>query len=274
MKIAFAVVAGLSLGLTACGSDGSNDPKSVWLKVLNKCASTDLVKTQNLIYFGASNTTGPGSIFRQAAAGDYRIRWPIGAISPAPGTSVVIPGDDVTCSGTSSTASDFNASLTFTGSPAPISAGLQNDLKKAQNIQVSPTNIAWDTVAEGPYEIYASSLPVAAPGPHADLLTGKMLVLYRALRVHGYSAKLDFNSSDALALQAKYTGPQLAGSLGAGLSASWSANGTLTISAPDNFYIAGQLVGYNGSGFSAHGSALAASVVTVPTNTTAKVEAP
>jgi hypothetical protein len=76
------------------------------------------------------------------------------------------------------------------------------------------------------------------------------------LRVHGYSAKMDFSASDAASVKAKFTGPQLGGSLSGGLTASWNASGSLTLSSSGDFYIAGQLVKYSGTGFSSSGPAI------------------
>jgi hypothetical protein len=261
----------VAMASVAC--DGSNDIRSGWEKVLSHCASTDLVKASNILYFGPSNTTGPGSVFRKAADADFRIRWPAGDLVPPAPVTIIVRGADSACSGSTQTNSDFGASLSFSGQPTPISAGLQADFKKASSVDVQAGKIAWDTVAEGPYKQYVDSLP-GASGAQKDLFTGQMLVLYRALRVSGYAVALQFSSTDAANLQAKYSGPQLGGALSAGLNATWGSNGKLTLSASSDFYIAGQLVKYTAGGFAEQGDAIAPTPIDVGTKAKATIEHP
>jgi hypothetical protein len=251
---------------------GDNDARTAWQKVLSQCATTDLVSPGNILYFGPSNVVGPGSVFRKASAGDYRIRWPIKSIVPPASDAVIVPGADQPCSGSTQSNSDISATLGFAGQSSPISANLQGDFKKANSVEVKAGHLAWDTVAEGPYQGYVDSLPPTS-GAQKDLFTGQMLVLYRALRVSGYTVNLTFSSSDAASLQAKYTGAQLGGQLGGGFSAAWSSSGTLTLSSSGDFYIAGQLVKYARGGFAGRGPAVAPTYEPVDPSAKATVEA-
>ena len=102
-----------------------------------------------------------------------------------------------------------------------------------------------------------------------DLNSGTRLVLIRALRVQGFTADIVFSAADAASAKAKYSGQitsGLTGELGAGLTASWTDDTTLRITATD-FYIAGELGRYTTSGF-ASGQVTASRLEEIPTNAT------
>ena len=234
-----------SLLVAACDED---DVKTAWDNVLRKCVVSDLLG-YTVIYFGPSNPIGPGSIWRDDGSGGYRVRW---TLDDMPGnTDFIINGNPYNCDETSPTKFSLKAALGLIGTVSPASDELSNDFQKAKNIEIKATSVAWDIIREGPYGAYVEKLP-ADGGVREDLGKGDRLILYRALRVRGYSAKLEFSSEDAARLKAKYSGQlpkPLTGAVGAELSASWSEDNTLTLSSAKDVYIAGALAPYSAIGF-------------------------
>ncbi len=255
--------------LNICPDTG--DSRNAWNNVLQHCANSDL-NSQTILYFGPSNSLGPGSIWRKASDGGYRLGYELKDILGMPAdNTLIVKGDPVGCNGSTSSTSDFGASLNFDGNSLPLTASLQADIKSAKNVQAEATSISWDLIKEGPYTAGISQLP-AGNAVRSYIGSDDKLVMYRALRVTGYSAKIDFNQADVAGLQAKYAGPQLGGALGGGLTANWAANGTLTITSPSEFYIAGEIVPYKTTGFASPEAALSARKVQVGNHATGKKE--
>jgi hypothetical protein len=228
------------------------DAKSSWDAVIKKCSDNQL-NGNTVLYFGPSNNVGPGSIWRPGADGGFRLRYSLDDM-PDP-KQFIEKGNPSTCDGSSATNFGLKASIGLTTSITPGSIELANDFQKAKNIQVKTTAISWDIVKEGPYESYIKNLS-PADSVRDDLGKAGRLVLYRALRVSGFSATLEFTDSDTLGLKGKYSGTlskQITGDVGAELSASWTSDNKLVLTSTGDFYIAGELVPFKAGGFSAGG---------------------
>ena len=184
--------------------------------MVKKCVASDL-NGETILYFGPSNKVGPGTVWRAGSDGGYRLRW---SLQEMPGNEVFMnPGNQSSCEGSSTTKFGFKAALGLTSQITPASGSLANDFQKAKSINVKAASVAWNTIKEGPFENYIKALPATA-GIREDLGKGNRLVLYRALRVSGYSAVMEFNTSDVAELKAKYPGPlpkSVTGELSAGL---------------------------------------------------------
>jgi hypothetical protein len=234
----------LCFSLSGCNHD---DARSAWTSVIDKCARSQL--NGKILYFGPSNNIGPGSVWRKPEGGGFRVRY---SLAEMPGNSVFITqGTPSSCDGSSETKFGTKASVGLSTSLSTASAEVQNDFQKATNIQVRAGSIAWDIVKEGPYEAYVRALP-SVGGVREDLAVGDRLVLYRALRVIGYSATLEFSTSDAAALKAKYSGvlpKSVTGDVSAEMAATWSTDNKLTLTSTGDFYLAGELVPFKPAGF-------------------------
>jgi hypothetical protein len=60
---------------------GATDARSAWIDVLSKCASTELLGS-SVFYFGASNSVGPGSVWRKEGDGSLRLRFDLNELEP------------------------------------------------------------------------------------------------------------------------------------------------------------------------------------------------
>jgi len=245
-SVAFAIVAGACAIAAGCKSP---DAKNAWNDVVKNCAKSDL-NGKTILYFGPSNNVGPASIWRKADQGGYRLRW---TLSDLPGVDAAIqPGSEMTCAGDAKRDFSGKASLGLLSNISPVTGDLGGEFGRARKITVTAESMAWDTLKEGPFEVYVDGLSEASP-IKKDLDTNMRLVAVRALRVHGFSADLEFDSNSAATLKAKYNGGLPAGTSGevsAGFEGKWTSETNLKISAKD-FYIAGELGEYKSTGFAA-----------------------
>lgn len=242
------------VAVTAGCNDGGS--KTAWTAVAKDCAVSDL-NSSKMLFFGPSNVLGPGSIWREASPSDgggYRVRWDSTALPPEPKWSK--GGGEFSCQGSKRTSFSGGATASFASDLAPLSADIKADFSKAKNIEVKASMMKWDLLLEGPFEQTVVGLPAGSPVKQ-DLAKPGRLVLYRALKVSGFEAKLTFDNSTSGELKAKYTGGALKsvnGALGVGMNLKWTSANELELSAPSDFYIAGELVRFDaGGGFAAAG---------------------
>ncbi|CAJ48464.1 putative lipoprotein [Bordetella avium 197N] len=229
--------------------------KTAWSKILERCADSD-INSSTTLFFGASNTLGPGSIWRkapEAAGGGYRVRWRNHAIPDAKAWSLA--GQTFTCDGINSIHLSGDAVGSFSTEILPVSGQLQTDFALAKSIKVTASKMRWNEVMEGPFEQTIAQLPDTAPIKE-DLARPGRLVLYRALKVEGFDTTLSFDAPISAMLQGKYpNNPQMILPGHDTLSASfkWVNDSELHVSVPSGFYVAGQLVPFNTvSGFASN----------------------
>lgn len=239
-------------GLIAATAFLAGCDDNIWTAVAKDCAVSD-IDSKKMLYFGPSNTLGPGSIWREApenAGGGYRVRWDSTAV---PGVSNWSrDGAEFACQNATRRRLTGQAAATFASQLSPLSAEASADFARAKSAEVKASMMKWDLLLEGPYEQAVIGMP---PGSQVqeDLRRPGRLVLYRALKVRGFEAKMTFDDAVGAQLQGKYSGPAikaLNGELGAGLNFRWTNAGELIITSPGDFYVAGELVPFDsGAGF-------------------------
>lgn len=241
----------------------NNDAKKVWKDVIKKCATSDLLG-KKVLFFGLSNTAGPGSILRKRAStegGGYGFRWSLEDLEPNsanwPELFTKPPANLVGCSGTSEKKTNIKAGLVLESVVVPLTGGLSVDFNRAKKVTVGVQHYKWDTLDEGPFVLKIDSLPTESR-IRQDLNRPDRLVITRALKVKGITADLEFTSGDALALQGKYNdqAPVRVGDVT--FNASWTGSGrtTLHLESPAESYLAGELSSYRSIGFSGSTSRL------------------
>ncbi|WP_153020776.1 hypothetical protein [Pseudomonas sp. BMS12] len=231
-----------------------HDAKAAWADVAKDCAFSDL-NGEKILFFGPSNSIGPGSIWRQAseAGGGYRVRWESASVPS--GAEWMRNGSEFQCQGNNITKFTGAATTTFASDIAPLSAELKAELEKAKSVEVKVAMMKWDTLVEGPFEQAVLALPADAP-LKKDLAKPGRLVMYRALLIRGFEAKLSFDTVVGGDVSAKIKDGVLQsinGELGAGLNARWDSNKNLYLSSPSDFYVAGELVEFDMDGGFASG---------------------
>ncbi|ANY16965.1 hypothetical protein [Bordetella pseudohinzii] len=220
--------------------------KTAWSTVALHCAGSDIDGNAPLLFFGPSNALGPGSIWRQADAatgGGYRVRWRDHAIPGAQDWS--IPGRSFTCNGKDAVKLSGKAAAAFGSDILRISGQMQADIALAKQVEFKAASMRWDEVVEGPFEHAVGKLPGNNPVKQ-DLSKPGRLVLYRALKVYGFEAKLIFDTPVGATLQSRYPGNMvLPGHDTLSANLSWRSQSELHISVPNGFYVAGQLVPFD-----------------------------
>ncbi len=216
--------------------------RDAWVEVIKKCAEAQTIDEDKLLYFGPSNTIGPGSLWRKDTQGKgYGLRMVNEDLSE--NKKIVHKDTPALCKGQSVTGTDLGAKLSFTSELSPVSAEVKADFKRAKSISAKAGEIRWFTVQEKPFEDYIHELPDSNPLKE-DINQENRLVMRRALMVSGYSAKIKFDASAAAELEGKYSGTlpaELVGDLGAGISASWRDGTTLVLESKAPFFIVGEL---------------------------------
>jgi len=234
-KLPLAVV--MLLVLAACRP---TDARAIWKDGIKKCATTDLIGP-DVLYFGPSNTLGPGTVFERFSTGGIQeshllpsyINPPDPVISPNPGTFAC----------TSDRAAKMNLSAEVPlDAVLPIGAAAAAHLKKARSVKVWADELQWVALLTGPYKEKVIALP-ATHTVRKDLEAGH-LVLSRALRVKGLKAELEFSSD--VGADVKAAVPSVSGAKDIKLGGAWDGTTKLTISAASDFFIAGELREWKG----------------------------
>jgi len=236
--------------IPAC--DGKGDARSVWTDIIKKCAKNDLLGS-NVLYFGPSNSIGPGSIWRKTSDGGYYVRWLLTNVDAANSTPLVNEGQKFTCSGEATSNVTISPSVALENSVAPVGGDIAADFSKAKKTNVSVDSVQWMEIVEGPYEAKIKNLDSTSP-VKADLLQGNRFIIERAVKVTGMTADLEFSHDDGVKLHAKYNGPLGSlgtGNLGVGLTAEWKGDTTLHLTSTADFFVAGEMRQWTPMGLSA-----------------------
>lgn len=248
--------------ILSAGCLGGGSARSAWQDVISRCAKSDL-NGKKILFFGPSNAVGAGSVWRIDSEGVYRLRYDL-AHMPTP-QDFYAPSTTLACDGTSSRKFKVALSGAF-DQQAALSAEASAEISKARSVAAKATSVQWVSIAEGAYDSYVKNVAKDSDAGK-DLMTGTRRVLTRAFKVSGFTAKITFDSSNAVSAKAKIpAGAVLPGGIGGGLTASWSEGGELTLTSSGDFYIAGELQEYKPTGFSGANVTGFAPAAEVPVN--------
>ena len=234
---AFAV-AGLMIGIAGCNGNSGHD---VGKAMTDSCAD-DQLKSNAVLYFGPSNQIGPGSIWtRLGVNGGYQPHWRVDDLE-LDYLKVVQPGKAFPCDFSKNTKFTAGGGLSVLSEAANVSAEVKTDFSRAKIVKVSASEVAWDTVIQGPYLVQLNGISDSAI--KNDVFGKNRLVVRRALRLSGFKATLDFGTNLTPEIKAKYDGVKLGankvGEVGAQLNAKWTNEEKLELSAADTVYVAGE----------------------------------
>lgn len=230
------IVAVLSMGASCSGPSGGNATQ----EFVNGCADSDL-NSKGILYFGPSNQIGPGSVWsRLGPNGGYQPQWRNKDLGIDDG--VIDKGKSFQCDLSKSSKLAANAGLSVISSVANASADAKTDFSRGQIVRVTTKGAAWDTVVAGPYN--AEIKKIANAGIRADIVNPNRIMLRRALRLDGYRVTMEFDASIKPEIKAKYSGKILGkdtvGDVGANLSAQWTSDDKLELTASEGVYVAGE----------------------------------
>ena len=156
--------------------------------------------------------------------------------------TVIDQGKTFECDLSKSSKFAANAGLSVVSSVANASAEAKADFSRGKVVKVTSKGAAWDTVVAGPYGMRLKA--ISDPSVSADVAGPNRIVLRRALRLDGYRVTMDFDSAIKPEIKAKYSGKILGketvGDVGANLSAQWTSEDKLELTASDGVYVAGE----------------------------------
>jgi hypothetical protein len=232
--------------------NASCDPtaEEIWSRLVKKCADSDLLG--EVLYFGPSNTTGPGTVWRKTSQGGYNLRWRTGDLVAT--EDFTEEGNPYQCSGSSSSTSNINPALVLETVLAPITGSLGANLKRATSVVAAVDGMMWIDLAEGAY-----LCTIRDPNNeriHQDLEQGNKYVMTRGLLVQGLVASLEYERATVVdtGLKTKLSGEIVTDSsegLGIKLSAEWRGDTKLELKADSRFFIAGELSPWKVGGLAA-----------------------
>jgi hypothetical protein len=218
---------------------GCDDARDAWKKILSKCASTDKIGS-DAIFFGASNTIGPGSVWRKKDDGSYVVMFELSDIFPQQGDrdKILHPNNVATCQGTNSSSWEVKGQLPFEGGSTPVSGDLSVDLKKASKTTVTVNG--WSTVdlKETPWKAAVNGLP-DDNAFKKDVFADNRYLAETAVFVSGLTASFEFSTDLATTLNVKYPNGKTIkiGGDGLSLQVNWTSDTTLALTSPGDFYI-------------------------------------
>ena len=238
--------------LLIMGSAPTSSVREAWNKVLNTCASSDLLG-KNVIYFGPSNNVGPGSVWRKNANGSYELR----RLTPTTEKwrGIIKPGTRSTCLNMEMASWSANSKLLLESRLAPIEGELAGLLSKATEVTVKIDGWSLDQLIEGPFEDIVFSLP-SQDKYRKDLLADNRLIITKSVRIKGFVTDLKFSKEDALKLKVKLTShlTRRLGNYGIDVKANSLSDNVLRVTSSEEFYIAGEFGKFTPSGFALGGS--------------------
>jgi len=156
--------------------------------------------------------------------------------------TVIDKGKPFECDLSKSSKFEANAGLSVISSVANASAEAKADFSSGKIVKVASKAAAWDTVVAGPYTVKLKSITDTTIS--ADVVKPNRIVLRRALRLDGYRVTMEFDTALRPEIKAKYSGKilgkQTVGDVGANLSAEWTSDDKLELTASDGVYVAGE----------------------------------
>jgi hypothetical protein len=216
----------LAVALLTAGQAFAQDATTAWRKVLQNCAKSDLIGKQSL-FFGVSNSIGPGSVWRRANDRSIRLLFVLSDAFPLPAdqTKIVKANNIASCSGSSSSKWDLKLGLPFSTGATPLTLDIGALLGQAKNVTVSVTGYALDDLAETNWKQAFAGLP--ADNPYSkELHQPDRLLAENAVKVTGLKATFNYKTDFSADVQAKYKGK----SFTLGNSSTGSATGSSTAS--------------------------------------------
>jgi hypothetical protein len=254
---ALTAFAAIPLLVSNISCDGNETPRDIWNSILKQCSASDLLGTK-VMYFGPSNTIGPGAVWRKTQNGGYNLRFSLGGVQPTPANvqTFTVSGTNATCTGTASSKSHFDFAANFSNPTSGVEAGLQQSFSKATDASMKVNAWEWETLAELPYETYFKGARAAGSTFGNDLYAGNRYVTTRALKVGGLVIDLKFSTSDTGSIKASLGQTIKIGDISFGGHWSGENNSTLSLVSTDNFYIAGELSEWRSTGPAASGPTL------------------
>jgi hypothetical protein len=184
----------------------AQDASTAWRKILQKCAKTDLIKNQ-YIFFGVSNTIGPGSVWRFAEDKSIRLMFELADAFPdtAQQEKLVHLNNVAACTGNSTTGWNLKLTLPFTTGATPLSLDISAVLGQAKKVTVSISGYSVDVLKETDWKEGFQSLG-KDNAYSKEILQPNRVIAENVVKVKGFKATFDYKTDLSADVKAKYKG--------------------------------------------------------------------
>jgi hypothetical protein len=196
----------LVVALLGVGKIVAQDANTAWKKVLKNCAKSDLIGKRSL-FFGVSNTIGPGSVWRRADDNSIRLMFELSDAFPAAAdqAKIVKTNDTVGCYGNSSSKWDIKLGLPFSTGATALTLNIGALLGQAKSVTVSVTGFAIDDLVETNWKQAMAGLGTDNVYYKETQQTGR-LVAENAVKVTGLKAVFNYKTDISADVQAQFKG--------------------------------------------------------------------
>ncbi len=184
----------------------AQDATTAWRTILHRCAKSDLINRESL-FFGVSNTIGPGSVWRFADDKSIRLMFELADAFPsiAKQESIIHKNNVVSCLGNSSSTWNIKLSLPFTTGATPLTLDIGGLLSQAKKVTVSIQGYAMDDLKETVWK--TAMLDLGSSNVYAkEILQPNRLLAENVVKVTGFRAIFDYKADIGADAVAKYKG--------------------------------------------------------------------
>jgi hypothetical protein len=242
----------------------AKDLRDAWNDILKKCATNNTMGKKG-IFFGVSNSVGPGSVWRKTDDDGYGLRFELSDAIPnlEDRKKLVKENDPVACPGNTSSSWGLKGQMPFTSRLSALSGDISAGFSHAKNVVVTIESFEWDEIKELEYEFAFNRLGPESPYKR-DASADNRWIIGKALLIKGFAAEMDFNSEVGAALKRKLESDAAkAAPPGKDQPAvdqpivgfNWTGTTHLKITATEPFYIWGAKRKMVGNGFGMGGGA-------------------
>jgi hypothetical protein len=184
----------------------AQDASTAWRDVIKKCAKSDEIGKDTL-FFGVSNTIGPGSVWRFADDKSIRLMFELSDAFPDPSaqSKIVKANNTAACLGSATSSWNIKLGLPFSTGATPLTLDIGALLGQAKKVTVSISGFALDDIKE---TLWKEAFKGLAPdNPYAkEILQDNRVVAENAIKVTGFKAVFDYKTNFSLDVQGKYKG--------------------------------------------------------------------
>jgi len=224
----------------------AQDIGTAWKLILKNCAGSKIVG-KDVLFFGASNKIGLGSVWRKTGSNGYNPRFEFSELIPAEETRnrIIKLGETINyCEGGENTKWNFRLGL-----PVVFKilghTGLETDFRRAKQASVIVEAVALDVIKEVPFQEEIRNLLKRDPtNPYAkDLLAKDRLLVIKSFRITGFAVRFDYDPKLLEELKGKYPeggSVSIGGEKGLTAAFNYSGDSHLTIKLKSDAYIAGE----------------------------------
>jgi hypothetical protein len=192
------------LFMAGCTNLGSS--KTSWNDVLSKCVDSNLIG-ENYLFFGVTNSVGPGSIWRYADDKSVRLLYELSDAIPSEEvrSKLVNISPVATCKGDTTTKWGGGINFPFSLSNIQLTGELGALLSRSSSLSVSVDGVGIDSIKETPWKKAFRDLG-KDDIYFAELMESNRVIASNVVKVTGLRSIYTFNSQLGADIQAKLIG--------------------------------------------------------------------